>query len=1227
MALGDEKRNAEDTADATSRTTQNYEKMGRAFSKYLEDQQDSYDLSKLFNEEIKKQIGILDKVNKYHADLTVRLKNQKKLIEEQNVKTNGLAVRAREAAAALQEQVNIVSAQLDVVKELDAQYARTAAVRKMTGDVLRQTYSEINDEENKLLALQEEKQAKEDAFAKLKARNLKYDEIRTNLGWDMVKAIQTGNQAEVDAINKKLKLTNNLIKFTSDEMDANRTRVEMITKQTDESRKLLQEKRKQAVDEEKVVNNLGKELRAISQKRVAAKQELAAQESVLEKKQAEYTLTKNLFGLNMKRLGEMKEEAARMEANLSKYEKMRAVIKQKIELLKTVKQVVGEADKFLESTGEHYGKTKALIMDIAKGGATAWLAVIKASLDRWIELDKAAGEFRKKTGFLVNQTKELDKAAREVNVQMAHLGVGISEAYAAAGALTEEFQVIGLVTKEAIANTAMVAANLGIGVAESAKFKGMFESIAESSGTTADGAIKSAAALAKMGGVAPSAVMKDMASASGETLSFLAKSPMALMKAAVEARRLGTTVGALSKSARGFLNYQDSITSELEASALIGKALNFQEARAAAYAGDVVKSRELALKQIEKAGDFTKLNVYQQEALAKAAGMTVDEVIKQQNQQKLLAKLESTRPELYAKYKEMQEKVRENEKAAAGDLEKQAEEMAKQQLMQAEMNKLSNAFASIWTDITDALLPIANTIMPVLITTVRGFAVIFKIIGGLIRGLFSPIEKFFDSFRSGNESALKLEEIFAKIGPTVEKITAFAVGLTGTLMHAVTGVATMYAMMIPVVNIFSKLKISIGQAFQPFTILSEMFTGIATRITNFAGRLSGLSKIFTPFLSMGSSMFRLFGMIAKFAGPIGLVVNVIQFAFSLFKRFSEMEWGDSIGENILLGIKAIGGALYDVLIQPFFDLWNWLKEKFISNSPSELGLRIVEGIKSVGSMLMDALTWPFRTVFNFVSGLFGGDGELGNKIVEGIKSIGEFMFDALTWPFRTVFNFVSGLFGGDGELGNKIVEGIKSVGSMLMDALTWPFRTVFNFVSGLFGGDGELGTKIVDGMKSAFRSVVNFISGIFGGTSGVGAKIVESLKSIGEFMFDALTWPFKKLMSFASKIPFIGKFFGGGNADASANVTVDAQVKSSTQPASTVEVKGLDELKETVDKLVDAITKLGGAGGAGSPVVNINNDSAAMAAKLDELIGLLKDGSIGVNIDGIKASKIIARTA
>jgi hypothetical protein len=303
---------------------------------------------------------------------------------------------------------------------------------------------------------------------------------------------------------------------------------------------------------------------------------------------------------------------------------------------------------------------------LSKGGAAGYLAIIKASLDRWQELDKAAADFREKTGFIVTQTRQLDKAAREVSVQFASIGVNIGAVYATAQALVDQFQVIGLVTKEMISDTAQMAANIGIAITDAAKFRGLFTSISQSAGMTATQSMQAASALAEMGGVAPSAVIKDMAEASSETLSFLAKSPMALIKATVEARRLGTTVNSLSKSARGFLNYQDSITSELEASALIGKSLNFQEARAAAYAGDVVKSRELALKQLEKAGDFTKLNVYQQEALAKAAGMTVDEVIKQQNQQKMLAEFRAKATgkdkEMLDKYEAMQKKIAEVEK-------------------------------------------------------------------------------------------------------------------------------------------------------------------------------------------------------------------------------------------------------------------------------------------------------------------------------------------------------------------------------------------------------------------------------------------------------------------------------------------------------------------------------------------------------------------------------------
>lgn len=812
--------------------------------------------------------------------------------------------------------------------------------------------------------------------------------------------------------------------------------------------------------------------------------------------------------LDKTRIAAEEQELANLKNKKAEQERINLL---KENLLKTGKLF----EETLVNESEGYKKTKELVTDIAKGGFTAWLAVIKASVDRWKELDKAAGEFRNKTGFLVTQTYQLDKAVREVNVSLENVGVSIGAAYEAAGALTEQFQVVGLVTKDMISKTAQMAAkNLGIAVADSAKFRGLFTSIAKTSGTTADTLMESAAALAEMGGVAPSAVMKDMAEASADTLAFLAKSPMALMKATVEARRLGTTVNSLSKSARGFLNYQDSITSELEASALVGKSLNFQEARAAAYAGDVVKSRELALKQLEKAGDFTKLNVYQQEALAKAAGMTVDEVIKQQNQQKMLAEFRAKATgkdkEMLDKYEAMQKNIAENEKEAAKDLAARGAEMVRQQLRQSEMNKLTNALNAIWTDISDSLLAIANNIMPPIIIAARLLGGMFKIIAGLIRGFLAPLDKVGAFFRSGAEGGLKMEEVLTGISKGFEFTGEVVAKVTEAVFNLFTPFAMIFAM-------FGKFK----TVMKPFEFVKDIFTSLGDKIFNFADKLKGMSKVFSPILKGFSGITKFVGVFARFLGPIGLVINAIQLVISLVKRLFNTEWKsldslENIGENILLGLKAVGGALYDALIQPFVDIYNWIKEKLMGQSPSEIGLGIVDGIKSIGGMLLDALTWPFRTVVNFISGIFGGDGTLGTMIVDSVKNIA-----------GTVFNF-----------------------------LVSPFKSAFEFIK---------------------------------------------------------------------KIPLVGKLFGGGDAAATVNNEVKSTVEN--QVAMAVEVKNINELKETVDKLTEAIAKLGGAAGAAAPVVNVNNNQTAMIEKLDELIGLLSSGAIAVNMDGILVSKTLAKTS
>ena len=136
-----------------------------------------------------------------------------------------------------------------------------------------------------------------------------------------------------------------------------------------------------------------------------------------------------------------------------------------------------------------------------------------------------------------------------------------------------------------------------------------------------------------------------------------------------------------------------------------------------------------------------------------------------------------------------------------------------------------------------------------------------------------------------------------------------------------------------------------------------------SKLTN--SLIAGGTTLGRSFAFLGNA-FKFFGAFGKWLGPIGLVVTAFQFIGNLMKRWEETPKG------IVGGLKAIGLALYDTLIQPFVDGYNWISKYFMGHSPSEIGLGILRGIVSIGSLLIDAITAPFRTAFNIVSGIFGG---------------------------------------------------------------------------------------------------------------------------------------------------------------------------------------------------------------------------------------------------------------
>ena len=89
---------------------------------------------------------------------------------------------------------------------------------------------------------------------------------------------------------------------------------------------------------------------------------------------------------------------------------------------------------------------------------------------------------------------------------------------------------------------------------------------------------------------------------------------------------LGKTLEGVANQARKFLDFESSITAELEAEIFLNRELNFDRARTAALTRDYGTFMKEVVNEVGTLGDFLDMNVLQQEALAKAAGTTVDEL-------------------------------------------------------------------------------------------------------------------------------------------------------------------------------------------------------------------------------------------------------------------------------------------------------------------------------------------------------------------------------------------------------------------------------------------------------------------------------------------------------------------------------------------------------------------------------------------------------------------------
>jgi hypothetical protein len=99
-----------------------------------------------------------------------------------------------------------------------------------------------------------------------------------------------------------------------------------------------------------------------------------------------------------------------------------------------------------------------------------------------------------------------------------------------------------------------------------------------------------------------------------------------LVKTTLEAKKLGLTLDQVSKIGSSLLDFEQSISAELEAELLTGRDINLEKARLYALNHDIAGlTQEIANQGITQE-KFAEMNVIQQEAIAKSLGMSAEDM-------------------------------------------------------------------------------------------------------------------------------------------------------------------------------------------------------------------------------------------------------------------------------------------------------------------------------------------------------------------------------------------------------------------------------------------------------------------------------------------------------------------------------------------------------------------------------------------------------------------------
>lgn len=456
------------------------------------------------------------------------------------------------------------------------------------------------------------------------------------------------------------------------------------------------------IEKEQLMTQMNQSL--LQQAQTLAKTE-AESKGISEFDERRLQLKENQLNLTQEEIDKLTNIINLEESIYKKNERIKAIQESQKDLYEAMPESLKGAVDFAKKLGTG--------LKTAGAGAVAFMllaTVVTATIKSFTALDESAKEFRETTGLTNSQMVGIKSDANEIVGQFGNLGIEAKNVFDTVAALKSEFSDIADFSQETTAALTVLGANFGVSAQNAAKVQGVLEQVGGLSSETAASVQLQVANMSKLAGVAPAKVFEDIAESAEISSTLFKGDTIALAKNAIEARRLGTNLKSVAATAEKLLDFEGGIEEELVAATFVGGQFNLSRARALAFEGKIVESQKEILAQVQRTGDFRQKDYFTQQQLAKAAGMSVEEINKQLNAQEKLSKLST---EERAKAEKAIEQGLDITNINAEQLAQETEKFSTQQEQQATLEQLQNSFMGIASTVGSVLVPLFETLAPI----------------------------------------------------------------------------------------------------------------------------------------------------------------------------------------------------------------------------------------------------------------------------------------------------------------------------------------------------------------------------------------------------------------------------------------------------------------------------------------------------------------------------------